>query len=88
MITSDDMKGKSLGSHGDPAGGKTHADGVEKNVEEKKGEEMFQQRNKRSIQSGKLNRVGWFVSNCGAKNGRLEYAQELSHHIDVDIYGA
>ncbi|KAH9424878.1 Alpha-(1,3)-fucosyltransferase 7 [Dermatophagoides pteronyssinus] len=37
---------------------------------------------------GKTKKVAWFVSNCGAKNKRLEYARELSRHIDVDIYGS
>lgn len=37
---------------------------------------------------GKVKKVAWFVSNCGAQNGRLQYAQELSNHIQVDIYGA
>ncbi|XP_072752705.1 alpha-(1,3)-fucosyltransferase C [Anoplolepis gracilipes] len=31
--------------------------------------------------------VTWFVSNCYAKSGRMEYVQELSKHIGVDIYG-
>jgi len=31
--------------------------------------------------------VAWFVSNCGAKNNRLEFAHQLQKHIDVDIYG-
>ena len=31
--------------------------------------------------------VMWVVDNCAAKSGRLEYAKELSKHIDVDIYG-
>ncbi|XP_020290110.1 alpha-(1,3)-fucosyltransferase C-like isoform X2 [Pseudomyrmex gracilis] len=31
--------------------------------------------------------VTWFVSNCQAKSGRLEYVEELSKHIGVDIYG-
>jgi len=29
----------------------------------------------------------WFVSNCGAKNGRLDYVRRLQNHISVDIYG-
>ncbi|CAG0894893.1 unnamed protein product [Cyprideis torosa] len=37
--------------------------------------------------TGKTKKVAWFVSNCGAKNGRLEFAKELSKYIDVDIYG-
>ena len=32
--------------------------------------------------------MAWFVSNCAARNGRLQYAMELSKHIQVDIYGA
>lgn len=31
--------------------------------------------------------VAWFVSNCGAKNNRLEFAHQLQKYIDVDIYG-
>lgn len=37
--------------------------------------------------SKKTKKVAWFVSNCGAKNKRLEYALELGEHIEVDIYG-
>ena len=29
----------------------------------------------------KTKKVAWFVSNCGAKNGRLQYAQELAKYI-------
>ena len=29
----------------------------------------------------KTKKVAWFVSNCGARNGRLQYAQELSKYI-------
>lgn len=36
---------------------------------------------------GKSKPVTWFVSNCQAKSGRLEYVEELSKHIGVDIYG-
>lgn len=36
----------------------------------------------------KTKKVAWFVSNCNAKNKRLEYAKELSQHIEVDIYGS
>nr|XP_016935788.2 glycoprotein 3-alpha-L-fucosyltransferase A [Drosophila suzukii]XP_016935789.2 glycoprotein 3-alpha-L-fucosyltransferase A [Drosophila suzukii] len=36
----------------------------------------------------KTKKVAWFVSNCGARNGRLQYAHELQKHIEVDIYGA
>lgn len=36
----------------------------------------------------KTKKVAWFVSNCGARNGRLQYAHELQKYIQVDIYGA
>lgn len=36
----------------------------------------------------KTKQVAWFVSNCGARNGRLNYARELGKYINVDIYGA
>lgn len=36
----------------------------------------------------KTKKVAWFVSNCSARNKRLQYAQELSKYIQVDIYGA
>uniref|UniRef100_A0A1A9WE13 Fucosyltransferase n=1 Tax=Glossina brevipalpis TaxID=37001 RepID=A0A1A9WE13_9MUSC len=42
----------------------------------------------RNYASNKTKRVAWFVSNCGARNGRLQYAHELGKYIDVDIYGA
>ncbi|CAG9813908.1 unnamed protein product [Phaedon cochleariae] len=35
----------------------------------------------------KTKKVAWFVSNCGARNGRLAYARELAKYIPVDIYG-
>ncbi|KAH7955021.1 hypothetical protein HPB49_024027 [Dermacentor silvarum] len=35
----------------------------------------------------KTKMVAWFVSNCAAANGRLEYAHKLSNYIQVDIYG-
>ena len=37
--------------------------------------------------AGKTKKVAWFVSNCGARNGRRQFADELSKHIQVDIYG-
>jgi len=37
---------------------------------------------------GKTKQVAWLVSNCNAKNNRLEYAHELVKYIDVDIFGA
>ncbi|XP_046669601.1 glycoprotein 3-alpha-L-fucosyltransferase A isoform X1 [Homalodisca vitripennis] len=42
----------------------------------------------RDFAANKTDKVAWFVSNCGARNGRLQYAQELQKHIQVDIYGA
>lgn len=39
------------------------------------------------IVRGKSKLVTWFVSNCYAKSGRMEYVQELSKHIGVDVYG-
>ncbi|KAH3882516.1 hypothetical protein DPMN_006456 [Dreissena polymorpha] len=42
----------------------------------------------KSYATGKTKKVAWFVSNCGARNTRLEYAKELGKYIDVDIYGA
>ncbi|XP_050302319.1 glycoprotein 3-alpha-L-fucosyltransferase A-like [Anthonomus grandis grandis] len=35
----------------------------------------------------KTKKVAWFVSNCGARNNRLQYARELAKYIEVDIYG-
>ncbi|XP_045174448.1 glycoprotein 3-alpha-L-fucosyltransferase A-like [Mercenaria mercenaria] len=37
--------------------------------------------------AGKTKKVAWFVSNCRATNTRLEYAEELSKYIQVDIFG-
>ena len=37
--------------------------------------------------TGKSKMVAWFSSNCHAQNKRLEYARELSKHIEVDIFG-
>jgi len=42
----------------------------------------------RDFAVNKTKAVAWFVSNCGARNGRLNYAKELSKYIQVDIYGA
>lgn len=33
--------------------------------------------------ANKTRKVAWFVSNCAARNNRLQYAQELQKHIDV-----
>ena len=41
----------------------------------------------RNYAKGKTKKVAWFVSNCHARNNRLQYARELARHIDVDIYG-
>ena len=38
--------------------------------------------------ANKTRKVAWFVSNCGAKNKRLEYAHSLQKYMDVDIYGS
>ena len=38
--------------------------------------------------ANKTKQVAWFVSNCGARNNRLQFAKELSKYINVDIYGA
>ncbi|KAL1512977.1 hypothetical protein ABEB36_002472 [Hypothenemus hampei] len=35
----------------------------------------------------KTKKVAWFVSNCAARNNRLQYARELGKYIEVDIYG-
>lgn len=35
----------------------------------------------------KTKKVAWFVSNCAARNQRLQYARKLAAYIDVDIYG-
>ncbi|RWS16646.1 glycoprotein 3-alpha-L-fucosyltransferase A-like protein [Dinothrombium tinctorium] len=43
---------------------------------------------KRNYAKGKMKKVAWFVSNCGAKNNRLKYAKELKKYIDVDIFGS
>uniref|UniRef100_A0A2H8TYZ4 Fucosyltransferase n=2 Tax=Melanaphis sacchari TaxID=742174 RepID=A0A2H8TYZ4_9HEMI len=41
----------------------------------------------RNYAFNKTKQVAWFVSNCGAKNGRLQYARELAKYISVDVYG-
>lgn len=41
----------------------------------------------RSYADGKTKLVAWFVSKCHSTNDRMTYAQELSKHIQVDIYG-
>ncbi|CAB0009609.1 unnamed protein product [Nesidiocoris tenuis] len=42
----------------------------------------------RNYALNKTKQVAWFVSNCGARNGRLQYAHELQRYISVDIFGA
>ena len=37
----------------------------------------------RNYALNKTKKVAWFVSNCGARNGRLQYAHELQKHIQV-----
>ena len=43
---------------------------------------------KQNFAANKTKSVAWFVSNCGARNGRLKYAKELGKYIEVDIYGS
>ncbi|KAK9719064.1 Glycosyltransferase family 10 (fucosyltransferase) C-term [Popillia japonica] len=49
--------------------------------------EVRQMPQARDYAANKTKKVAWFVSNCGARNGRLAYARELAKHISVDIYG-
>ncbi|XP_013186239.2 glycoprotein 3-alpha-L-fucosyltransferase A [Amyelois transitella] len=42
----------------------------------------------RNYAANKTKKVAWFVSNCHARNRRLQYARQLSKFISVDIYGA
>ncbi|PZC76884.1 hypothetical protein B5X24_HaOG204023 [Helicoverpa armigera] len=42
----------------------------------------------RNFAANKTKKVAWFVSNCHARNRRLQYARQLSKYIQVDIYGA
>lgn len=37
----------------------------------------------RNYGQNKTKKVAWFVSNCGARNGRLNYAHELQKYIEV-----
>lgn len=39
----------------------------------------------RNYALNKTRKVAWFVSNCGARNGRLQYAHELQKHIQVSV---
>ena len=36
-----------------------------------------------NLAANKTKAVAWFVSNCGARNGRLAYAKELQKYIQV-----
>ncbi|XP_039289514.1 glycoprotein 3-alpha-L-fucosyltransferase A [Nilaparvata lugens] len=42
----------------------------------------------RDFAAGKTKKVAWFVTNCYARNNRLQYARELGKHIQVDMYGS
>lgn len=42
-----------------------------------------QQEQDRNYAANKTKKVAWFVSNCGARNGRLQFAHELGKYIDV-----
>ncbi|KAJ0172252.1 hypothetical protein K1T71_012225 [Dendrolimus kikuchii] len=42
----------------------------------------------RNYAANKTRKVAWFVSNCHARNRRLQYARNLGKFIQVDIYGA
>lgn len=37
----------------------------------------------RNYALNKTKKVAWFVSNCGARNGRLQFAHDLQKHIQV-----
>ena len=41
----------------------------------------------KNYSDGKTKMVAWFVSNCNARNNRLNYAKELGKFVSVDIYG-
>ncbi|XP_077519244.1 glycoprotein 3-alpha-L-fucosyltransferase A-like isoform X2 [Amblyomma americanum] len=40
-----------------------------------------------AVSRNKTKKVAWFVSNCAARNQRLQFARKLAAYIDVDIYG-
>lgn len=42
----------------------------------------------RNFATNKTHQIAWFVSNCVARNGRLNYAHELQKYISIDIYGS
>lgn len=41
----------------------------------------------RNYAKGKTKLAAWFVSNCGASNGRMEFVKELQQYARIDIYG-
>ncbi|KFM64182.1 Glycoprotein 3-alpha-L-fucosyltransferase A, partial [Stegodyphus mimosarum] len=41
----------------------------------------------RNYAAGKTRKIAWFVSNCAARNRRLQYVRELAQHIQVDMFG-
>lgn len=45
-----------------------------------------QQEQDRNYAANKTKKVAWFVSNCGARNGRLQFAHELGKYIDVSFH--
>lgn len=49
---------------------------------------VYTQPQEKNYAANKTKAVAWFVSNCGARNGRLNYARELQKFIEVDIYGS
>ena len=49
--------------------------------------DAHRRRRYKNYAKGKTKLVAWFVSNCYARNNRLEYAKELQKYIQVDIYG-
>jgi len=40
-----------------------------------------------SLATNKTRKVAWFVSNCNPSNKRFQYFQQLSKHIEIDVYG-
>ncbi|CAH8825714.1 unnamed protein product [Trichobilharzia szidati] len=42
----------------------------------------------RNYAIGKTKMAAWFVTNCNPNSPRNEYAEELSKHFEVDIYGS
>ena len=42
---------------------------------------------KKNYARGKTKLAAWFVSNCWATNGRLDYVERLQDFVPIDIYG-